>query len=530
MAHTTVQVESPARLPGSSAGGKSLAKAVTSVTRQAAAVVLGKGAFFLIGLGINVLLARMLGAAALGQYQLGLVVAQLASSFCVLGQDKGLMRYLPVLEARCPEAKRTLFIRSLSFVLLASCVFSAVLYYGAPFLANHYFHSASMVTALRAYAFYLPILAMVTLSAAGVIALKRADYASSITNMLWPAANLALLAAVAFLGGQLVSVVWVRTLSHALALGFLVAFLLRQLPKRSAASPESQRFAEFLRFSSPLWLIGLSYYLIGQLDIIILGYFVDEEKVGVYSVAVRLSALVAVGIEVVLPILAPLFSQLHEEKDLPALRGLFGSVTKWIFYGALAASAFLMVFRVELLRLLFGPGFTAGAPLILILCLGQLFRSLGGPTGQVLIMTGRQKWEIANTAVLLIVNLALNLLLVRRYGILGAAIATASTITVMSLVKAVQVYCIYKFHAFTPGHLKGVLAIGAGCVLAFYLRLWLVSAGFGAMAIVGIAGTVLVLVVCAALWLLGFDPEDRMALSALRLRRKGRAAPSEPEI
>lgn len=501
---------------------------VANVTRQAGAVLFGKGAFFMIGLGLNILLARILGPAALGQFQLGLVVVQLAANFSVLGQDKGLMRYLPVLESRAPESRRRLLTGSVWFVTIWSAVLGTALYFFAPQIAEHYFHTPAMTETIRLYSIYLPILALVTLTAAGVVALKRADYSSAVTNMVWPAANLVLLLAVVVLGGSLMGSVLARTISHAVALVLLLVFLFRHLPAGRAALPASHSFGKFLSFSAPLWLIGLSYYLLGQLDIIMLGHFVGEREVGVYSVAVRLSALVAVAIEIVLPILAPLFSELSEKEDHDAMRDLFRSVTKWIFYSALIASSVLMVFRVELLKL-FGAGFAAGAPLILILCIGQLFRSFGGPTGQILIMTGKQKWEILNTVSLLAVNLVLNWILVPRWGVIGAAISTASTITAISILKAVQVYVIYRFHAFSRGHIKGVLAISVGCAISYLMRAWMVGAGFPAAATVAIAGAALIGVVGLGLWLLGLDPEDRMALAALRLRKARRPVVTESE-
>jgi hypothetical protein len=68
-------------------------------------------------------------------------------------------------------------------------------------------------------------------------------------------------------------------------------------------------------------------------------------------------------------------------------------------------------------------------------------------------------------------------------------------------------------------YLKGVLAIGGGALIAYLLYSWLSNGGYSAFTRVPLAALALVITAGLGLWLLGLDHEDKMAITALRIRR-----------
>src|SRR4030095_52996 len=138
-----------------------------------------------------------------------------------------------------------------------------------------------------------------------------------------------------------------------------------------------------------------------------LGPFVNATEVGIYSVAVRISVFVIIGLDILLPIVGPFWTHLAETHDTYTRAELFSTVTKWTSYSGLFLFALIVVFRVELLRV-FGKGFEAGAAIVLVLSLGQLVNAVSGPAGQLLSMSGRQKLEVVNTISMVAVNFFLN--------------------------------------------------------------------------------------------------------------------------
>jgi O-antigen/teichoic acid export membrane protein len=168
---------------------------------------------------------------------------------------------------------------------------------------------------------------------------------------------------------------------------------------------------------------------------------------------------------------------------------------------------------------LFGKGFEGGAMVLLILGTGHLANAATGPTGVLLTMTGKQKWELANTVSLVIFNLILNLLLVPKFGTIGAAIATGISIATINLLKLIQVRAFFGLRAYNVKFLKGLTAIGCAGVVAWCVRIWVHSFSSSPYTIMPLGGIGFLITAIFAFWLLGLDHEDKIAIAALRRRR-----------
>jgi O-antigen/teichoic acid export membrane protein len=130
------------------------------VSRQGLVVLLTRAASVVLGIASTILLSRLLGPSGFGEFRLGSVLVQLLTGFCVIGLDRALQRYLPILEARASGGSRSLLIRSSSLVVTSSLVFFVVLQLGAPALANFCFHSPEMINVIRACSIKHPRFAM----------------------------------------------------------------------------------------------------------------------------------------------------------------------------------------------------------------------------------------------------------------------------------------------------------------------------------------------------------------------------------
>jgi O-antigen/teichoic acid export membrane protein len=492
---------------------------LSKVSRQGAVVFLTMGASFFLGIGSTILLSRLLGTAGLGQFRLGSVVVQLLSSFCLFGLDRGLLRYIPVLEAQGGNRSRALLARSGGVVIVIALALSVALLLGAPTLATYYFRSQGMTDVLRAFSFQLPVLVLFRFLAGAATAAKRFDFASKITNILSPAIFLALLALIGVVYPGLYGTIAARIVAQLAAVLCLVLFLTRRYPRvPKIDSVGDNVFRDYLRLSMPLFFIGIGYQLLNQMDTIMLGHFASERDVGIYSVAAKVSSFVLIGLQIVLPIVSPWFSQFSETRDNELIAALFRTVTKWLCHSALIIFACVAIFRVELLHV-FGKGFTAGATVLLILAAGQLANAVTGPTGVLLAMTGKQKWELANTISMVVLNFLLNLVLIPRMGLIGAAIATAASIATINGLKLVQVYMLFGLRAHNLKYLKGVFAIGGAGLIGYLLRNWLFNVGYSPFTIIPLGGAAFLTTAILALWLLGLDHEDKMAIAAMGRRQ-----------
>ena len=123
---------------------------------------------------------------------------------------------------------------------------------------------------------------------------------------------------------------------------------------------------------------------------------------------------------------APRIAALHAQGKRAELQTLVSTMAHWIFWPALATSAAAIIFGLTILAM-FGPAFSAGYDALVILVCGHLVRASTGLVSDLLGVTGHQDenaWVLAWSALL---NVILNVLLIPRFGIVGAATATAVT-------------------------------------------------------------------------------------------------------
>ena len=98
----------------------------------------------------------------------------------------------------------------------------------------------------------------------------------------------------------------------------------------------------------------------------------------------------------------------------------------------------------------------------MIISLATLVNMATGPVTTILVMAGRSSWNLGNAAVSVTLNVALNVVLVPRYGITGAAIAWAVSIVVQNLLPVVQIWRFLDLHPFGFASIASAAA-AAGC-------------------------------------------------------------------
>ena len=103
-------------------------------------------------------------------------------------------------------------------------------------------------------------------------------------------------------------------------------------------------------------------------------------------------------------------------------------------------------------------------------------------------------------------------------GTVGAAIATALSISAINIAKLVEVYVLYGFHPYSSKQLKGIVAVLGGCLACYCVRMVVVSSGGGALWIIGLGTIALTATSLVGVWMLGLDSDDRMLVEMLRPR------------
>jgi O-antigen/teichoic acid export membrane protein len=261
------------------------------------------------------------------------------------------------------------------------------------------------------------------------------------------------------------------------------------------------------------------------LDTLLLGVFLDSEQVGLYNVATR---LVTLAIFVLAPINAtfgPHIAHLYHLQQEHDLRRVYQAASGWIVRLSMPAFVLLVVAPEPLLQV-FGGEFRVAAAVTVILAAGQLVNAATGPCGTLLNMSGKVGVNMADNLAALILNLLLNLWLIPREGIVGAAIAWSASLAIVNIIRVVQVRILVGVSPFTVDTIKALAAGVAAGLVALLVKPLLPSS----LALLVSATTVAVVYLCGII-ALGVSPDDRLALtSLLRRRQPARHAARRPSV
>lgn len=208
--------------------------------------------------------------------------------------------------------------------------------------------------------------------------------------------------------------------------------LSRRIAKTIPAAKPFRHTRHWIMASMPLVLAEGLYLVLLNTDIVLLGAYVDPDHVGIYFAATRIVNLVVFIYFAVAALAVPKFAELHSKGDQAGLQAFVHDIVQWIFWPTLLAVAVILAFGHFALGL-FGADFENGYPLLAVLMLGFLARASTGPIEYLLNMTGHQNVTAAAYGAAALLNIVLNLLLIPRFGLIGAASSTAISLIVASL-------------------------------------------------------------------------------------------------
>ena len=202
-----------------------------------------------------------------------------------------------------------------------------------------------------------------------------------------------------------------------------------------ATVPEAKPLRHTKRWilaSLPLVLTEGLYLALLNCDIVLLGMFVSPAEVGIYFAATRIVNLVTFIYFAVAALTVPKFSELHAKGNRADLQDFVHNIIQWIFWPTLAAVVVILLLGKFALGF-FGADFASGSVLLAILVIGFLARASTGPIEYLLNMTGNQNATAAAYGAAAVLNIILNLILVPRFGLEGAAAATAISLVSASI-------------------------------------------------------------------------------------------------
>jgi O-antigen/teichoic acid export membrane protein len=206
----------------------------------------------------------------------------------------------------------------------------------------------------------------------------------------------------------------------------------------------------FWLFTVPRGLATLAQVTIQRIDIVLVAIMRGPKEAAIYTAATRFLVVGQLGSTALSMAAQPRFTELFAVGDRRRANLVYQATTAWLVLLTWPLYLLALIYGPQLL-LVFGHAYRTGALVIVVLSLSMLLSAACGQVDMVLNTTGRSSWSLANGLMAVSINVGLDLFLIPRYGILGAAIGWAAAIAIANLVPLVQVAVVVRLHPFGRG-------------------------------------------------------------------------------
>lgn len=478
--------------------------------------VLGRALFLLT----QVLLIRYLSPENFGLYSLGYTIFQILGLLAVFGLNNAVIhhasKHFPHDQRRFSEIVWI----SLVLALVTGLLIGVIVYLATPLLVQ-LFNERGLYDHLRVFAIGIPIFSVLRVASAATRATRNLKYSVIAEELVLSALLLSLVALVVTLrlpavGGSVATVA--AFLCGMLAAVFYVGRLTNlRLAFAGFGNSFGAQGPAILRFALPTSLSAMLSVLLIWMDRLFIGYFLGVANVGIYQSISQFAILFVVILSSLNAAISPMIAKLYHEQNVASIESTFRSGVKWGLNLTVAMFIVICLIPATLIDVLFGDAYLPGTIPLIVLSVGQLVNVATGAVGLILIMTNHQGRWLWLSIGAIVANVVLNVLLIPRYGLVGAAWATVISLGVQFVGGSIQVFMLHHIVAYD----RRLFKTGWASALAFFVGLIVSqavpdSAGWARLLFtVGTTATVFY----GTLFKLGLDEEDRLLWQKVVLRR-----------
>jgi O-antigen/teichoic acid export membrane protein len=477
--------------PPTTAGGAATRQQI----RGSSLLLTGRLLSLAVNFATQVLIVRYLSKTDFGAFAYGLSIVSLGESVALLGLDKALPRFLPIYQEQGAFGKMlgtllmaagTVLSLGLAFVLLA--------------VGLHGFagdNNSQAVTVILILICLSPIQALddLLIGTFAVFSKPRAIFFRR--YVLAPGLRLAAIALVVLsqegvrelavgyvlagaFGVVLYTVILIQTLR---ADGHLA-----RLDVRALSFPAREVFG----FAIPLITVDLLFVFMNTANVWMLEHFGSATDVADYRVvqpAARLNLLVMTSFTL---LFTPVAARLFAQQDRHAIRELYWRTAAWMAVFSFPVFALTFACAHDMTVGLFGSRYAGSAPILTLLALGYYVNAALGFNGLTLRVFGLVRYVVVISVAAAVANIAVNLLLIPRFGAIGAAVGTCVTLVLHNVLKQAGLRKGTGIGVFDREHRRVYGAIVAATVVLVVVQSLLGPSPIVAVALVAAASSLLV--------------------------------------
>ncbi|KKG72664.1 flippase [Methanosarcina mazei] len=380
---------------------------------------------------LRLVLSRELGPSGLGLYTLVFTIYMFGMQFAGFGIGSALTRYIASFHGNIQKIKE--FVTSgILGSLISGSVMGIILYLFSSVISIQFFHNPQMASLLRLTAFCFPFIALQKTVIGALNGLKEMKWYAIVNisqNILVMVISfvLVLLLKLDVRGavlGFVIPTIFIGVVSLTLARNFFM----RPAKLINTALNEITSFGFYVVLANSIGMINT------QIDSLMIGHFMDETSVGYYTVAIIFVQGVLLLPQAVQSVTTPSIATYYGKGDFYNIQQLLKKTIFKIFVIVTGISFILAASGKFLIPLLFTEEFLPAYSPMLILLIGHSIYAAYASIGGCLSSVGKVQIVFRIDIICAVLNTLLNFALIPRFGLIGAASATTTSLIFTTLI------------------------------------------------------------------------------------------------
>jgi O-antigen/teichoic acid export membrane protein len=432
--------------------------------RGSSLLLVGRILALALGFSTQVLMVRYFSKAEFGAFSYALSVVMLLQGFSMLEMSSAVSRFLPIYRERKEYGR-----------IYGSIVLSVLVVAGLGIVVALGVITAVGVLGVKPtddpLGLQLLMLLALLLPVQGVDNLLTSFFASVgssrsilLQSVLAPGLRLALVLGlivtgagvlmlttgylvVSFVGVVIYAWLFVRLLNR--------QGLLNELREHKALYPARELFG----FALPLLSSTLVWALMESSDGLLLGYFQGTQAVADFRAVLPMAQLCLVVSATFATLYMPVAARLYAQEDRAGLSALYWQSALWMSVLSFPIFVLTFSFAPAVTTGVYGPQYAGSVPVMAILSFGYFFQTALGFNGLTIKVLKKLRYVVSIDIAAAVVNIGINLLLIPRWGAVGAAIGTAATMVAHNILKQIGLWKYARIKMFRPSYTLHYLAL-----------------------------------------------------------------------
>ena len=410
------------------------------VFKKSGGVLIVRVLSVILGFIVSIVLGRTLGTNGLGIFSLAEKITTIAMVVSLFGMSQYVIKNVAIFKIKNDwKTIQSIIYTAIFFSSLGTFILIVLLYFLSPFLSTNFFNEPNLETPLKIAAVAMIFQVVARVLSSGLNGLNKV-WQSTFYNEFLSILLVLFMFLIMWLFGinlTIINVIIAYAISRFVVMIVLGIYWINKVPKKT--SELKHLGLSFYLKGFPFLLVSATGLVLASIDSLMLGWLSTISEVGLYSVGIKIALLSSFFLQVTNSALSPKLASMFHENRIIELNKLVQKVTLSLIVLTILPLVLYVFFGSQLLGL-WGEEFKEAYLILIILSIGQLFNVGTGASGLLLVMCGHEKIQAYITGITIVINVILNYILILKYGALGAAIATATSVAIENILKVILAY------------------------------------------------------------------------------------------